>query len=257
MPPLSNGRHELFAQELAQGRTADAAYAEAGYKPNRGNAARLKADECIQARVAELVAAGAERAEVSVAGVLAELWSIGCADANDLVEFRRGACRYCWGKRFRYQETPAERERRERLYSRQLQEAGEGKDVGFAGEAPEVEPFDELGGPGYDARKAPHTACPECFGEGVVTPFLKDTRFLSEGARRLYAGIKVTKDGIEVRQHDKVSALSKVGQHLGMFAKTLKLGNEDDKPFETVIRWATEGEETRLDPSQVDSSADD
>ena len=51
---LTNSRHERFAQGLAQGKTADEAYVLAGYAENRGNAIRLKANESIVARVAEL-----------------------------------------------------------------------------------------------------------------------------------------------------------------------------------------------------------
>ena len=59
LAPLKNQRRELFAQALARGITTDDAYAEAGFSPNRGNAARLKANEDILARVLELQ----ERAE--------------------------------------------------------------------------------------------------------------------------------------------------------------------------------------------------
>jgi hypothetical protein len=41
MPILPNHKHELFAQGLAKGLSADAAYQAAGYKRDRGNAARL------------------------------------------------------------------------------------------------------------------------------------------------------------------------------------------------------------------------
>jgi hypothetical protein len=41
MPVLPNNKHELFAQGLAKGLSADAAYQAAGYKRDRGNAARL------------------------------------------------------------------------------------------------------------------------------------------------------------------------------------------------------------------------
>ncbi len=54
MPALDNPRHERFAQALMQGKSADAAYQEAGFKPNRGNATTLKAKQSIQDRVAEL-----------------------------------------------------------------------------------------------------------------------------------------------------------------------------------------------------------
>jgi hypothetical protein len=43
LPELKTQRQERFAQALAKGMTADAAYVEAGYKRNRGNASTLKA----------------------------------------------------------------------------------------------------------------------------------------------------------------------------------------------------------------------
>ena len=44
MPPLKNPRHEAFAQGLARGMSASAAYVAAGYKANRHNAAALARD---------------------------------------------------------------------------------------------------------------------------------------------------------------------------------------------------------------------
>lgn len=54
MPVLDNQRHEAFAQHLAKGMSADEAYQRAGYKQNRGNAIRMKANERIMKRVDEL-----------------------------------------------------------------------------------------------------------------------------------------------------------------------------------------------------------
>jgi phage terminase small subunit len=72
MVPLQNPRHERFAQELATGQSADAAYVLAGYKENRSNAARLGADQNIQARVAEIQSLGAELAAITVETLIAE-----------------------------------------------------------------------------------------------------------------------------------------------------------------------------------------
>jgi phage terminase small subunit len=69
---LRNPRHERFAQELASGKTADAAYVLAGYRENRSNAARLNANRHIQKRVAEIQSVGAERAAVTVESLIAE-----------------------------------------------------------------------------------------------------------------------------------------------------------------------------------------
>lgn len=76
MPALSNPKHERFAQALAKGETADAAYVTAGYEENRGNATRLKANESIEARVAEILERAAMRAEITVAGISERLLMI-------------------------------------------------------------------------------------------------------------------------------------------------------------------------------------
>ena len=73
MPVLRNSRHENFAQELAAGKSAAEAYERAGYVKNSGNCIRLKGNERVSARVAEIQYGGAARAEVSVASLLAEL----------------------------------------------------------------------------------------------------------------------------------------------------------------------------------------
>jgi phage terminase small subunit len=54
MPPLSNHRHEKFAQAFAQGKNATEAHQEAGYKPNRSTPCQLKQDPRISTRVTEL-----------------------------------------------------------------------------------------------------------------------------------------------------------------------------------------------------------
>jgi hypothetical protein len=72
MPIISNPRHEKFAQVLAEGKPATEAYQIAGYAPNDGNCIRLKGNERVGSRVAELQAAGAERAEVTLEGLIAE-----------------------------------------------------------------------------------------------------------------------------------------------------------------------------------------
>ena len=72
MPTLQNPRHERFAQELATGKTADAAYALAGYRANRSNAARLSGSGDIQKRVAEIQSMGAERAAITIETLIAE-----------------------------------------------------------------------------------------------------------------------------------------------------------------------------------------
>lgn len=80
MPVLKNKQYEIFAQAIAAGQTADAAYVEAGFKKNRSNAARLNARDPIQKRIAELLEAAAERSEITGADVNNELARIGLSD---------------------------------------------------------------------------------------------------------------------------------------------------------------------------------
>ena len=78
-----NPRHEAFAQALARGMSASAAYVEAGYKANTGNASTLKADQSISQRVAELqeeqlaihqqaTAAAAANKQITIESLIAE-----------------------------------------------------------------------------------------------------------------------------------------------------------------------------------------
>jgi phage terminase small subunit len=80
-----NLRHERFAQALAQGKTANEAYALAGYKANDGNASRLKGNERISARVQEIVGRAAERAEIDVERILRELAAIAFSNITKAV----------------------------------------------------------------------------------------------------------------------------------------------------------------------------
>lgn len=76
MPVLKNSRYELFAQSLAKGHGNMAAYAEAGYNPQTKYgttvAGRIANHPDVVARVAELQARGAIRAEVTVASLIQE-----------------------------------------------------------------------------------------------------------------------------------------------------------------------------------------
>jgi hypothetical protein len=73
MGPLRNPRHERFVLALFQGEPASKAYETSGYVPNDGNAIRLKGNEKVQARLAELQEAAAKKSEVTVASLLDEL----------------------------------------------------------------------------------------------------------------------------------------------------------------------------------------
>ena len=83
MLALKNPRHEAFAQALARGMSAAAAYGQVGFKPHRANAATLARKEHISVRVAELqeeqlaihqqaTAAAAANKQVTIESLIAE-----------------------------------------------------------------------------------------------------------------------------------------------------------------------------------------
>lgn len=74
--PLKNARHERFAQELAKGKAQDKAYADAGYKPDRGAASRLSSNVNVIARLQELKERTAEKTVVTAASITDRLLAI-------------------------------------------------------------------------------------------------------------------------------------------------------------------------------------
>lgn len=159
-----------------------------------------------------------ERTEITQDRVLREAWGIATADVNDLVEFRRGCCRHCYGIDGGYQRTVPEMSRDRALYERDRMKAAR---------KPDFDPlmhddFDEKGGIGFDAKLPPNPDCQTCWGEGEGRAFFKDTRNLSPEARALYAGVKITKDGHQMLLIDKTAAMEKLFKHFGLYDKDNK-----------------------------------
>lgn len=73
MPVLENQRHEMFAQEMAKGKSAAEAYTAAGYKGDRTAASRLSTNVNVMSRVAELQAPSAKRLEITIDSLASEL----------------------------------------------------------------------------------------------------------------------------------------------------------------------------------------
>ncbi len=87
MPVLKNAKHELFAQSLALGKTADQSYIDAGYSEHRSNAARLSANEPVRRRIEEIQSKAAEKVGVTVESIVDELRKIGFADITKAVQW--------------------------------------------------------------------------------------------------------------------------------------------------------------------------
>lgn len=172
-------------------------------------ATRMLAKPKIQAAIIQANTERAVQVRVEANTVLRELVAIATCDTNEIVEIRRGCCRHCHGVEHRYQY------RDERELARALADW----DTTVESLVAEF----EHGGVGFDPKREPEPECPHCGGEGGAYVHVKDTRNLSAAARSLFAGAKQTKDGIEVKLHDKTKHLELLGRHLGLFKDTLEL----------------------------------
>lgn len=208
-------REVRFCLEYIVDDNASAAYLRAGYTTKNANVLgpRKLAEAGIKAAVTRLRAKRGEHVGFTADNALAMAAAILKADARELVEFRVGPCRFCYGDGGLYQRTAGEMGR-DRAKHDALQDRRRERNKDY-----EAEDFDEQGGDGYDIRLQPNTECKNCGGDGRGRVVVKDTRNLSEGAAALYSSVKEGKDGVEVRMHDKIAVLEKVFKHHGLYEK--------------------------------------
>jgi len=226
-------RIDVFAIEyIANNFNGRRAAIAAGFSPEsaRFEASRLLTDPVVEAKVEEAMAARLARAGLDADQVLARIRAIATADANELIELRRCCCRYCYGRNHRYQRTPAELKKHREEFEKKIDDAEPN-----AERAAELkDEFDEEGGIGWDPRRDPHANCPECFGEGQLKEFAKDTRELSPEARMLYRGVKVTQNGLQVLTADQDAHLRMLAEHAGLLRKRVELTGKDGGPVRTI-----------------------
>lgn len=183
----------------------------------RVSATRLLAKANVQERIAQLKAERSERTGITADRVVQEAWNILTADPRELMEFHVGCCRYCWGQDFGYQRTNAEYRAAKDSHAAQLRMATTAK------ERTKLGTFNPMGGPGFEMTRAPNSLCPSCGGTGEGRSVFKDTRTISAAAASLFAGVKETKEGREIRLHSKDAAMDKLFRHFGIYNDKLQL----------------------------------
>lgn len=170
-------------------------------------ASQLKNRQAIKELIETLQKKVSKDAEFGIAQVV-EIWQdIATADPNELSSNLRRCCRHCYGRGHHYQW----KDKAEFAYVvGQVLKSKPAK-----GEARQPMPSDE-GGYGFNFTFRPHPECTECRGEGHLDTFFADTRTLSRAGRRLFAGIKKTKDGMQVVTRDQDAALTNLAKFYGM-----------------------------------------
>lgn len=213
----AENRRKVFAEAyLTNGGNASQAAVAAGFSEKTAGAAgsrllkHVEVERILNSRRGEVL----ENLKISTQTALDRIWGMATADVRELVEYRVGCCRYCHGKDNRYQRTSGEMERAEAEHAKVNEAAIE------AGKPTTL--FDPQGGIGFDKRLPPNKECQECFGEGVGRTIFKDTATISPAAAALFAGVKETKDGLEIKTHSQLDALEKVAKHLGLYEKDNK-----------------------------------
>ncbi|EGT0646970.1 terminase small subunit [Citrobacter braakii] len=241
-----------FIAEYLNDQNATAAAERAGYSdPNYGR--QLIMNPNVANAIAQQQKESLMRTLGSADEVLTQMWQLATFDANQLSQYRRGACRYCWGFSHHYQWRDAVEYEEERL------EAVERK---------RREPED-VGGYGYDHTQEPNPECPRCNGDGVGQPFFADTRKLSATAALAYSGVKLGKHGVEITAISRERMFEAVMKRLGLadseFAQRLQQIEIERRQLEVEKlrkELAGDGEDDEPTPVQininvVDARADD
>ncbi|WP_320707046.1 terminase small subunit [Enterobacter cloacae] len=242
-----------FIAEYLIDHNASAAAERAGYSdPNYGR--QLITNPNVAQAIAQQQKASIMRTLGSADEVLAQMWQLATFDANQLSQYRRGACRYCWGFGHQYQWRDAVE------FDEETAKA-EGRD---GARLPE-----DTGGYGYDHTKEPNPQCPRCNGDGIGQPYFPDTRKLPAVSRLAYSGVKVGKNGVEITAISRERMFEAVMKRLGLadseFAQRLQQIEIERRQLEVEKlrkELAGDGEDDEPTPVQininvVDARADD
>lgn len=227
-------KQQRFVEEYLVDLNATQAAIRAGYSAK--TAGQIGDENLKKPQVAKAIEQArlklSEKTEITQEMVLKRWLEIAMADPNELIQYRRLCCRYCFGKDHQYQWRDKEE------FERACRMA----------DANDSSPPNDNGGYGFDHKERPHPKCPECHGEGHGDVFVHDTRDLSPSARVLYDGVKITKNGLEVMTLDRGKALENIARHLGMFNDKLTLKGDEDHPLVALIKQL--GGTTTLGPAK-------
>lgn len=219
-----------FVNEYLVDLNRTAAYKRAGGN-GEGNtayvgASRMYRNAKVNRAITDALADRERRTQITQDAVLKMWWDIATADVNELTEYRRLCCRHCWGFGFNYQ----------------WRDAVEYEDAVKKAMAANKPPPQDVGGYGYDDTLDPNPDCPRCNGAGIGRAHFHDTRDLTGAARRLFAGVKEGKFGVEVITRNQDDALKMVAQHLGMIKTRTELTGKDGEPIKTEVANMTSQE---------------
>ena len=221
LPP----KQKRFVEEYLIDLNASQSAVRAGYRGDPNTVGpRLLANVGVSTAIAAAMKARSARTEITADKVLQRWWQMVNVDVNELVEYRRTNCRYCWGFDHAYQWADNSE------YQRTVDDA----------KCNNRQAPSNGGGFGFVEARDANPACPKCSGEGYGHIHVHDSRKLSGAARQLYAGVHQGKDGLRVLLEDRAKALENVARHLGMFNDKMTLLGPNGGPLQAIVTTTTD-----------------
>ncbi|EFF07733.1 terminase small subunit [Escherichia coli] len=213
-----------FAMLVAQGKKPTEAYRLAGYE-GEGNtawvaASRLYRNDKVFRAISYFRNQYQKRYTADLDLLVSQLMAIVQADPNQLAQFRRVNCRYCWGENHLYQWRDIEE------FDKAAEKASK-----------DGKPAPEYGGLGFVDNAIPNPDCPKCCGEGRGEIHIADTTLLDGDARLLYAGAKYGKFGVEILMEDKSAARRELLKYLTTVKKPLPENKEGSANRDLDDEW--------------------
>lgn len=211
-----NVKQIRFVVAYCDSGNATEAAKSAGYAADSAHTqgSRLLQNDEIKDAIKERERELASAAGLNVQWVLDQWRRIAEADPNELTRIERVNCRCCYGISHLPQWTELE-------YTSALNRAlDKGKP------APDI-----AGGLGFNPRREPSPECPICGGDGEEKVWFADTRKLKGSARRLFAGVKQTQHGLEIKMRDQDAAVSNISKYLGMLIDKKEVGGPGGGPI--------------------------
>jgi phage terminase small subunit len=169
-------------------------------------------------RIDELRKAAGDTFKMEAMDVFNQWVQIVTADPADLVRYRRVCCRYCHGVDGGYQWID------ENEYALAVARAMDSKKA----------PPELAGGYGFLSNKPPHPDCKQCAGEGFGDVLITPTDELPPQAKLLYAGLRKSREGVQVLMRDQDDALRNIARFLGMTKQEIKLTTPNNQPLVSV-----------------------
>jgi hypothetical protein len=249
-------QQRIFVAEYLKDGNATQAGIRAGYSKKSAEQIgyQLLQKTSVAQAIAQQQKASIARTLGSADEVLAQMWQLATFDANQLSQYRRGACRYCWGFGHHFQWRDAVEFEEETAKAEGREGARQPKDTG---------------GYGYDHTREPNPKCPRCNGDGIGQPYFPDTRKLPAASRLAYSGVKVGKNGVEITAISRERMFEAVMKRLGLadseFAQRLQQIEIERRQLEVEKlrkELAGDGDDDEPTPVQininvVDARADD